>query len=171
MNLEEFQKFSEMLKNFPLWILLALSMSGLIVIYCPNFLGLPLDFVRNWNFTGILTLLFCLLSIFKIASNIFNSIFSRWKNSQNQRSLSLTVDAQSYTHWWKHTSNQNRLVTEMVMEVSAYNNTSVPIGITAARLINPKVRAEQMLPIKLLIADKFNREASRDIRILTRTNA
>ena len=164
----DFAKFLESLKHLPLTLLAALSAAGLIILFGPHLAGF--DAARKWGWLAPATLFAVILFFLRFGEVLIQSYF-RVTAHNPQRTLSLTVHSQINITWWGYGSLANGPLTQMVANISAYNPSDRPVRIAAARLIRPKVPAQEIQPIMFMVSNDQTHGGSRQNAVPASENA
>jgi hypothetical protein len=164
----DFGKFLDSLKHLPLTLLAALSAAGLLILFGPH---LPsFDAARKWGWIGPATLLATILFLLRFGEALIESYF-RVTAYNPRRTLSLTVHSQINITWWGSGLPANGPLTQMVANISAYNPSDRPVRITAARLIKPRVPAQEIEPIMFMVTNDQTHGGSRQNSVPPSENA
>lgn len=160
-----------MLHAVPLWLLLGLTVVGGAILYAPPIEGLDLAVARTWPWTAPSTVLSGVLLLARGGADIFNAVH-RWHGRRLAPALKLTFQAQINTTWWSHSVQPDgQTLTQIMIDLHAYNFSQSSIRLVAVRLIRPHLPRHLFKPSTHLVTDPMHLASSPDRPVRAHANA
>ena len=172
----EVAKIGDVLKSLPLWVLTGLTAAAGFILFAPPIRGLPLAAARTWPWLAVAFVVFAFLlsaRLLEIALRLVLRVWTLRREAAPIASLTFTVKEQVNTTWWSAaTQPDGGVVSQVCVDLHAYNPTQALVHLNAARLIRPHVAQPDHLPPVHMVSNPEGRgDSSPRYPIRPRANA
>lgn len=138
-DLGTWAKWTQALKDIPLWVLLAFTGASLAVVFLPNLIGPFSSEYQPWF--RVAAILFTALTTFKILAATTTSLYTLYRSSRPKKVFHLSPDTTN-CNWSVSKQPDNSFVTQIIIDALVKNQTSTSIGLVAVHLLKPRMSGE-----------------------------
>jgi len=132
-------KFLSIVKDLPVWILMAFAAAASILLFSPQIKGeIPKDSIP-WII--IFLVVFGMLSLFRWI-DILTRFLLKYRSERDAHKTFHMTPAPQHCLWSVAKQRDSSLVTQIVAHFSVKNRSLDPIGLMQARVIKPKIRGK-----------------------------
>jgi hypothetical protein len=154
---------AESVHKFEIWILLGVTICGIMVLYGPEIPNLNIKAAREWPWTGPITLLFGILTITKAISNSGSAVM-RSLRSRFTKTAVIIVDERPNMTWWSSSRSDSGIFNvQMNINVKIHNLSDEYLEFAKVELLSPCPRnRSDVNHIVFLIKNPITREFSQN---------